>query len=219
MQQPLGIPAQNLGTWIFVASIISILLPHCCKVISFGCAAAIRCGNACDGPCGNCVHPGSEHKEFDSPRLVKHEAGFPNPQRTLIGSNKLWRVIGTDHDTVCARWMVLLSSTAPVVPAVARQLTAAPAGTSAVPDSSTKHDSTERISDQFLFYHNHHFIKSKENLRFRHIVPLFVPIGVCVTTYDDGTASDVTVGLWRHNQQATNHEHNGKPWLFTPIVA
>ena len=37
------------------------------------------------------MHLGSEHTELDSPRLVKHESGFPNPQRALIGSNQLWR--------------------------------------------------------------------------------------------------------------------------------
>ena len=57
------------------------------------------------------------------------------------------------------------------------------------------------------------FTKSKGNLRSRRLVPLFVPIGVCVTTHDDGTASDVTIGMWRHNQQVTNHERNGKPWF------
>ena len=57
---------------------------------------------------------------------------------------------------------------------------------------------------------------SKGNLRFRRLVPLFVPIGVCATTHDDGTASDVTIGLWRHNQQATNPERNGKPWFSLP---
>ena len=72
--------------------------------------------------------------------------------------------------------------------------------TSAVPDSSTNHDSADRISGQFLFYHDHYFIKSKENLRFRRLVPLFVLIGVCVTTHDDGAAIDVTIGMWRHNQ-------------------
>ena len=35
------------------------------------------------------VYSGSEHNQFDSPRLVKHEAGFPN---TLIGSDQLWHV-------------------------------------------------------------------------------------------------------------------------------
>ena len=60
------------------------------------------------------------------------------------------------------------------------------------------------------------FTKSKGNLRFRRLVPLFVPIGVCVTTHDDGTASDVTIGMWRHNQQVTNHERNGKPWFSLP---
>ena len=61
------------------------------------------------------------------------------------------------------------------------------------------------------------FTKSKGNLCFRHLVPLFVPIGVCVTTHDDGTASDVTIGLWRHNQQATNYERKGKPRFSFPM--
>ena len=60
------------------------------------------------------------------------------------------------------------------------------------------------------------FTKSKGNLRFRRLVPLFVPIGVCVTTHDDGTASDVTIGMWRHNQQVTNDERNAKPWFSFP---
>ena len=60
------------------------------------------------------------------------------------------------------------------------------------------------------------FTKSKGNLDIRRLVPLFVPIGVCVTTHDDGTASDVTIGMWRHNQQVTNHERNGKPWFSLP---
>ena len=60
------------------------------------------------------------------------------------------------------------------------------------------------------------FTKSKGNLRFRRLVPLFVPIGVCVTTHDNGTASDVTIGMWRHNQHVTNHERNGKPWFSLP---
>ena len=108
--------------------------------------------------------------------------------------------IGIYHDTVCARVVA-----------------AAPAGTtSAVPDCSTNHDSADRIVGQFLFYHNHNFTKSEGNLCFRRLVPLFVPIGVCVTTHDDGTASDVTIGMWRHNQQVTNHERNGKPCFSLP---
>ena len=66
--------------------------PHCCKCNSFGCTAAIRCGNACHGPHSDSLYSGSEHNHFNSPRLVKREAGFPNPRRTLIGSNQLWRV-------------------------------------------------------------------------------------------------------------------------------
>ena len=129
-----------------------------------------------------------------------------------------WLVnIRIDYDTVCAG----------VVGTAIRHSTscagcraAAPAGTtSAVPDCSTNHDSTmstDRISGQFLFYHDHNFTKSKGNLRFRRLVPLFVPAGVCVTTHDDGTASDVTIGMWRHNQQTTNHERNDKPWCSLP---
>ena len=66
--------------------------PHCCNCNSFGCAAAIRWGNACHGPHSDSLYSGSEHSQFNSPRLVKHEAGFPNPRRALIGSNQLWRV-------------------------------------------------------------------------------------------------------------------------------
>ena len=66
--------------------------PHCCKCNSFGCIAAIRCVNACHGPHSDSVYSGSEHRQFNSPRLVKREAGFPNRRRALIGSNQLWRV-------------------------------------------------------------------------------------------------------------------------------
>ena len=95
-------------------------------------------------------------------------------------------------------WLVLLSGKARVVPAVAQPLAAGT--TSAVPDSSTNHDSTDRVSGQFLFYRDHHFIKSEENLRFRRLVPLFVPIGICVTMHGDGATSDVIIGTWRHNK-------------------
>ena len=37
-----------------------------------------------------------------------------------------------------------------------------------------------------------------------------------VRPHDDGTASDVKIGMWRHNQQAMNHEHNGKAWFSFP---
>ena len=66
--------------------------PHCCKCNSFGCTAAIRCDNACQGPHSDSLYSGSEQCQFNSPRLVKREAGFPNPRRALIGSNQLWRV-------------------------------------------------------------------------------------------------------------------------------
>ena len=106
--------------------------------------------------------------------------------------------ISIDHNAVCASGR-------------------APAGTTrAVPHSSPNHDTADRISGQFLLYHDHRSIKSKENVRFRRLVPLFVPIGICVTTHGDGTASDVTIDVWRYNQQATNHERNGQPWFSLP---
>ena len=102
-------------------------------------------------------------------------------------------VIGIDPDTVCAG---VIGTAIRHSTSCAGRRAAAPAGTtSAVPDCSTNHDCADCISGQFLFYHDHNFTKSKGNLRFRRLVPLFVPIGVCVTTHDDGTASDVTIGL------------------------
>ena len=116
--------------------------------------------------------------------------------------------IGIDHDTVCAG----------VVGTVIWHSKSCAGRRSAGTTSSTNHDSADRISGQFLFYHDHHFIKSKENLRFRRLVPLFIPIGVCVATHDDGTASNVTIGVWRHNQQATKHERNGEPWFHSQTI-
>ena len=66
--------------------------PHCCKCNGFGCTTAIRWGNACHGTHSDSLYSGSEHSQFNSPRLVKREAGFPNPRRSLIGSNQLWCV-------------------------------------------------------------------------------------------------------------------------------
>ena len=66
--------------------------PHCCKCNSFGCIAAIRWGNACHGPHSDSLYSGSEHSQFNSPRPIKRETGFPNQRRALIGSNHLWRV-------------------------------------------------------------------------------------------------------------------------------
>ena len=70
--------------------------PHCCKCNSFGCIAAIRCGNACHGPHSDSVYSGSEHSHFNSLRLVKHEAGFPNPQCTLMAQTN-YDVLMTHH--------------------------------------------------------------------------------------------------------------------------
>ena len=90
-------------------------------------------------------------------------------------------------------WLVLQSSTARVVPA---------STTSAVPDCSTNHDSADRISGQFFSTTITILQKARGTCVFD---ILFVPIGICVAMHDDGTASDITIGVWRHNQQATNH--------------
>ena len=61
--------------------------------------------NACHGHHCDSVYSGSEHNQFDSPMLVKHGAGFPNPRRELIGSNQLWRV----NDSPCSWEYIVLS--------------------------------------------------------------------------------------------------------------
>ena len=63
--------------------------PHSCQCNSFGCIGAITCGNACHGPHSDSVYSGSEHRQFNSPRLVKFEAGFPNRRQALISSSQL----------------------------------------------------------------------------------------------------------------------------------
>ena len=69
-------------------------------------------------------------------------------------------VIGIDHDTVYAGVVcVATPGTARVGTAVARPLGAAPAG-------STNHDSADRMSGQFLFYHENeakHNDKSRDD--------------------------------------------------------
>ena len=72
-------------------------LLHCCGCTGFGCTAAIRYGSTCHGPHSESVHLGNEHKEFNWPRSVKCEAGFPNPGGLLIGPNQLWCVNDSPH--------------------------------------------------------------------------------------------------------------------------
>ena len=130
---------------------------------------------------------------------------------------KIWMVIGIDHDTVCTG----------VVGTAIRNSTSCAGRRAAACGRAGRHN--ECCSGLQYQPRQHRpykwsisilprsqFTKSKGNLRFRRLVPLFVPIGVCVTTHDDGTASDVTIGMWRHNQQVTNHERNGKPWFSLP---
>ena len=80
--------------------------PHCCKCNSLGCTVAIRCDSVCHGPHSDSVYLGSEHNQFNSPRLVKREAGFPKPHRALVGSYQLWRV----NDSPYCRELVNLTS-------------------------------------------------------------------------------------------------------------
>ena len=72
--------------------------PHCCKCNSFGCTAAITYGNACHGPHSDSLYSGNEHSQFNSPRLVKREAGFPTPDgRWLAQTN--YDALMTHHTT------------------------------------------------------------------------------------------------------------------------
>ena len=123
-------------------------------------------------------------------------------------------IIGIDHDTVCAGVLgtAIRHSTSC---AGRRAATCGRAGRHNECCAGLQYQARQRRPYKWSIsiLPRSQFTKSKGNLRFRRLVPLFVPIGVCVTTHDDGTASDVTIGLWRHNQQATNHERNGKPWF------
>ena len=83
-----------------------------------------------------------------------------------------WMVIGIDHDTVCAG----------VVGTAIRHSTSYACRCAVACARAGRHNeyqprqrSADCVSGQFLFYHDHYFIKSKENLRFRRLVPLFVP--------------------------------------------
>ena len=111
-------------------------------------------------------------------------------------AEKLSRVIGIDHDTVCAG----------VVGTAIRNSTSCAGRRAAACGRAGRHN--ECCSGLQYQPRQHRpykwsisilprsqFTKSKGNLRFRRLVPLFVPIGVCVTTHDDGTASDVTIGM------------------------
>ena len=126
-------------------------------------------------------------------------------------------VIGIDHDTVCAGVVgtAIRNSTSC---AGRRAAACGRAGRHNECCSGLQYQPRQRRPYKWSIsiLPRSQFTKSKGNLRFRRLVPLFVPIGVCVTTHDDGTASDVTIGMWRHNQQVTNHERNGKPWFSLP---
>ena len=120
-------------------------------------------------------------------------------------SLKIWRIsiyvtIWIDHDTVCAG----------VIGTAIRHSTSCCAGLQYQSRQRRPYKWSISILPRSQFH------KRQGNLRFQRLVPLVVPIDVCVTTHDDGTASDVTIGMWRHNQQATNHERNGKPWFSSP---
>ena len=62
------------------------------------------------------------------------------------------KVIGIDHKLVCA---VVVGTAIRHSTCGASRCVAAPAGTSAVPDNSTNHNSADNISGQFLFYRDH----------------------------------------------------------------
>ena len=128
-----------------------------------------------------------------------------------------WMVIGIDHDTVCAGVVgtAIRNSTSC---AGRRAAACGRAGRHNECCSGLQYQPRQRRPYKWSIsiLPRSQFTKSKGNLRFRRLVPLFVPIGVCVTTHGDGTAGDVTIGMRRHNQQATNHERNDKPWFSLP---
>ena len=78
---------------------------------------------------------------------------------TAIRKMLPWLNIGIDHDTVCAGVVgtAIRNSTS----CAGRRAAALAGTTSAVPDCSTNHDSADRISGQFLFYHDHNLQKGK----------------------------------------------------------
>ena len=120
--------------------------PHCCKCNSFGYAATISCGSASHGPHSDTVYSGSEQTQFDTPRLVKHEAGFPNPGRALLGSNQLWRVIGIDTNIE----VIVVSLTTWEAHHSPR---AKPEGCGELPRSLMRQQ-WSKLRYQFLFYHD-----------------------------------------------------------------
>ena len=86
--------------------------PYCCKCNSFGCIVAIKWGNACHSSHSDSAYSGREHCQFNSPRLVTREAGFPNPWQALIGSNQLWRVNDSPYyrELDSSSWQLNLST-------------------------------------------------------------------------------------------------------------
>ena len=128
-----------------------------------------------------------------------------------------WWFIGIDHDTVCAGVVgtAIRNSTSC---AGRRAAACGRAGRHNECCSGLQYQPRQRRPYKWSIsiLPRSQFTKNKGNLRFRRLVPLFVPIGVCVTTHDDGTACDVTIGMWRHNQKVTNHERNGQPWFSLP---
>ena len=88
MQQSFGIPCQNVGTCISVASpmnsnhsVVSTAVSAVSKKKHMIVHDMVYMRRACSG---------SERKQFDSQGLDKHEMGFPKPGKALIGSDQLW---------------------------------------------------------------------------------------------------------------------------------
>ena len=127
-----------------------------------------------------------------------------------IASSKLppniWVVIGIDHDTVCAGVVGTAIRNSTQVPPVV-----APAGTtSAVPDCSTNHDSADRISGQFLFYHDHNLQKVRENCVFDVLYRCSSPSAFALRRMTTGQlvtsqlVCDVTINRSRTTSAMTN---------------
>ena len=88
MQRPFAIPNWNLDTCIFVAWTKNYFHHTVVSAIVLAALPQYDVAMHAMGP----IAIAPIHRQFNSPRLVKREAGFPNPRRVLIGSNQLWRV-------------------------------------------------------------------------------------------------------------------------------
>ena len=113
-------------------------------------------------------------------------------------------IIGTDHDTVCAgvvgtaiRHSTSCAGHLEAACSRAGQHNECCAGLQYQPRRRRPYKWSISILPRSQFYTRH------GKLAFSTSSTAVRPIDVCVTTHDDGTASDVTIGMWHHNHYPT----------------